>query len=340
MKNVKQLKNLDFRVTFKSKGCVNFDSNDQKFELRDMKLLKGQVYDNVLFAKKIYYNNPDGSYSFLYKISSEALRHAIFIESMPFLNPIITQLPQVFYNAIATPAMISRGYMQADKMKSLKRKSPLTITDAVEKGEKRNVISIDFHSRSGAKNASTDDKGDTSIYFIENVGENEYVSEGNIDLQELQFISADPSYDRMGVDVDGGVNGEIFIDSLNRNFPSSEKRFGYYYIKNTITEDEWAERGVLLSKDDVDYLVKYILKNILNAKIVRRNALCVIDKLEVSFDNRQTYQNVELKDLDDFYFMVDEKYQEASEEKIIENSLKISEKNSEKTSKNLLKNKK
>lgn len=327
MEKTISVKNIAFKATFNGNGCVNFDSGDQKFELCRFDILKGKVYDNVLYAKKVYYKQDDGTTTFRYKVSSEALRHAIFSEEMPFMNPTIQQLPQVFYNSLGTPAMLARGYMFAGDV-SLKRKSPLTITDAVETGKERSLISIDFHSRSGAKNTDTkgaEDKKDTTIYNIENVGNNQYVAYGNIDLQELQFVSADPSYDRMAVDIDGGVNETIYLDSLNRNLPTQDKRFGYYFIKNAITEDEWAERGVLLSNDDVDFLVKYILKNILSVNICRRNALLSIEKLEVTFDNGNSYQELRLDNLNDYYFEVVSKYQEASEEKILKNRQKIDE---------------
>lgn len=326
MKTIK-VKSIGFKATFKGNGCVNFDCNEQKFELQRFEILKGKVNDNVNFAKKVYYPQEDGSIQFHYKVSAEALRHEIFKEDMPYINPIIQQIPSVFYDALGTPAMLSRGYMFANEI-SLKRKSPLTITDAEEVGAKHNAISIDFHTRSGAKNTETkgeEDKKDTTLYSIENVGRVLYESEGFINLQELQFISADPLYDRMGIDVDGGINEQLYLDSLKRHLPSKEKKFGYYYIKNSITADEWAERGVLLNSEDVDYLVKYLLRNILHTQILRRNAMFAIDKLAVSFDGGHTYEDITLDNLNDFYFEVVSNYIEASEEKILNNKQKLEE---------------
>ncbi len=326
MSNVKTLKGISFRATFSGTGCVNFDSDEQVNELYGMKLLKGKTYNNVKFAKKIYRKNGDGSWNFKYKVSSEKLRHEMFKLEMPYDSQNKRGDDFTYYRAIATPALVSRGYMSTEDV-TLKKKSPLGIEDAIEVGEFRDVISFDFHSRSGAKKVKEEDdeKSDTSIYKTENVGKNKYVSEGFIDMQELQFLSADPSYDRMGIDVDGGVNETTYLNALNRNFPSKEKKFGYYYIKNAITEDEWAEYGILLTNDDVDFLVKYLLKKILNIHAYGAGATFNIEKLEISFDYGETYREIKLNELNDYYFDVICKYQEASADKIRANRAKMEE---------------
>ncbi len=319
MSNVKTLKGISFRATFSGTGCVNFDSNEQKYELMRMGIIKGTMNDNVSFSKKVYYLNPDGTYSYKTKVSADALRHAIFIKEQRFQNPTIQQIPETFYAALGNPALITRGYLFPGEDITLKRKSPLTITDAIEIGDKWSVIPDETKSRSGAKGANEDGKSDTSFYKKNNIGEKEYIANGYIDMQEMQFLSADPSYDRMGVDVDGGAKETIYLDALNRNLPTQGKKFGYYYMSNSITQDAWAERGILLSKDDVDFLVKYILKKILDIAIHRATGEFEIKKLEVSFDNKRTYQELTLNNLDDFYFDVIPDYKEASEEKIIAN---------------------
>lgn len=319
MRKFENVNAIGIKATFKGNGCVNFDAGEQKFELMGMGLLKGKVNDNKSYAKKVYYKDANGNTTFLYKVSSECVRHAIFSENMPYQSPTITAVPQVLYNALAMPSMLTRGYMIANKNFALKRKSPLTITDAVEDGEKRSVISFDFHTRCGEKNVAKceDESKDTTIYSVENVGNVTYKADGNIDLQELQFISADVLYDRMAVNVDGGKFEKIYLDALKHNLPNFDPKFGYYFIKNTIYQDEWAERGIMLNEESVDYLAKYILKNILNVKVVKRNAIFEIESLKITVNGEEI--EVTKDNINDFYFGVAEKYQQASEDKILAN---------------------
>ena len=340
MKTVK-IKALHYKATFEGVGCVNYDAaSQQKYELNSKKLLVGDYRDNASYAKKSYFVE-NGQDVFLYKVSSEALRHAAFVEEMPYINPTVLQIPHVLYNALAHPALLCRGYMFTTKDSlGLKRKSPLCLPDAIEDGPKRTKVCLDIHTRAGEKNTAVKDEDmakDTTLYSIENVGNNFYKTSGAIDVQELQFISADPTYDRMGLDADGGEYEGMFMDALRRNFPDFKGGFDYYYMQNQVSQDEWAERGILLDNKSVDYLVKYILKHIMNIQIYRRNAWLKFRSLEVSFDNEKTFVEITTDNIDDFFFDVDSKYRVADEQRIIKNkelSEAVKEIKKEKSTKN------
>lgn len=333
-----QASSVSFVVKFKGNGCVNFDSAEQAFYLRNIGILKGATHDNMSYAKKSFSFGNDGNEGFKYKVSSECLRHAMFKDEMGVqVNENVMQLPMVLYNAIATPAMIERGYMFAAKPSTTTKKTIVTITDAIEEGRNlRYDVHFDFHSKSVKKentakaDAKNDDdvKGGTSIYSIENVGEITYTADGVIDMNEMQFISLDDTYDRRAVNVDVQSNKDIYMDAISRNIPNFGGKEGYYYIKNNYAHDEWAEHGILLSEDDVDFLTKDIIKRILNINIYRRNAILKCQSLSIMyFDENGVEVSVDINanNINDYKFVPVGNYNEANEELILANRKKYEE---------------
>lgn len=332
MVNFKNVRAIKFAAEFDGMGCVNFDSSTQNYFLNANGLgSETTTNKNVLLAKKIFKNlvNDEGKNraKFKYKVSSECIRHAMYEDVMPFQNPNISSVPTILYNAIAMPCYITRGYMfTPQNCNSLRKKSSVTVCDAVENGEWRSSLTFDFHSRTGEKNTSVKEDGDpkdTTIYNIENVGNITYTSEGYIDMTELQFIPADPLYDRMAIDADGGVNERIYLDALKRNLPTFDGNFDYYYIDNTYCQDEWAERGILLNTESVNYLVKDILKRIMNVNVIRRNAYFKFKSLKIAviMDGGDTEQWIDItpSNVDTFNFEYFCKYSIADENKIAAN---------------------
>ena len=323
MEIFKEVRTVKFTAYFKGNGCVNFDSGDQSYFLSKSKLFNGKLNKNVLLAKKAFKTcedeNGDIAYKFKFKVSSECLRHSIFEECMPFQNPNIMAIPHVLYNAIATPEYILRGYMFTQKnVNTLRKRSALTICDAIEEGAWRDTTVFDFHNRTGEKDQEVknkDDAKDTTIYSIENVGNLTYKAEGFIDLTELQFISGDVIYDRMAVDADGGQNEIIYLDGLKRNFPTLSPKFDYYYMQSMYTKDEWAERGILLDNESVNMMTKMALKNIMKINIRHRNATLSFDKLIISVisNNGDCSDELEVTNVDELTFDPYIKYLPADE---------------------------
>lgn len=336
MKQFNNVRSIQFELVLNGDGCVNFDSVEQLEYLRSVGIVRygdpnfyksGSALSNILFSKKNFRINPEdeNTTEFHVKTSSECLRNAIFKEGMPMQSPTVMSIPHVLYAAIAHPDSIIRGYMFASKTITLRKKSPFYITDAEEVGPWRRSIVTDFHSRSGEKLSNEgkgdDDTKDTSIYKIENVGKVTYIAKGGIDVQELGFISGDPIYDRMAVNVDGGVNEKIYLDTLSKNLGIVNPEFKYYYLNNAYTSDEWAERGILLDANTVNRLIKRVLKNILNISIIRRNAFLKTSKLMVTVFTDGGSETIEmtLDNLDDFNFYYATNYVETNEDKILQN---------------------
>lgn len=321
MKIFDNVKSLEFRVRLNGDGCVNYDSKEQMYTLANNGYRKGSgiFNENVKYAKKRF--NSDNTFS--YKQSSDCIKHEMYKDCMEFMNTRLSYIPMVLYRALAQSSYLMRGWVFTDGAK-ISRKSCVTITDSVS-DIKHNYVDMEVHSTSGAKGEKPkdkDDKGNTSLFFEENVGKEQYSFDGYIDLTEIQFISLDPVFDRLNVDVDGGENEEIFLTALKENF-GDDIKIDYYYIKSSITEDEFAERGILLNRDAVDSMVKDTLKRIMNINIWRSNSYLKYDSITVYVNyNNGTREEIpidNIEDLSNYYFNYFEKYQVADIEKIMNN---------------------
>lgn len=331
----KVIKRINFDLQLSGYGCVNSDSTEQIHFLLNTGIVdkndcgfvkNGKPLSNITLSKKNFRQTENGEYEYRIKVSSECLKNNIF-DTMKFKNPSIVTVPNVFYRALANPDMIIGGYMYPKKGNvTVKKKGVLCITDAEETGRWRRYVNADFHTRSGMKESnegkSSDDAKDTSIYKIENIGSIQYLAKGSIDVAELRFIPADPIYERLSVDVDGGKNEEIYMNELAKNSVNFTPEFKYYYLENSYTADECAERGIMLNDETVDAYIKRIIKNMLNINIMKRNAYLKTDKLTlmINYTNgEQETIDVTLDMVDDFSFDCVNPYKEADMEKILAN---------------------
>lgn len=331
-----KVKSIQFNLLLNGVGCVNFGSSEELDFLLRTGIIKwndngfvknGKPLSNVLLSKKNFRQTEDGTYEYHVKVSSECLRNNIFKDTMRFQETSITTIPHAFYRALANPDMITRGYMYPYKGGvTIKKKGPFYITDAEEVGPWRRFVSSDFHSRSGRKELNdgkdSNDANDTSIYKIENVGAAKYMAVGGIDVAELRFIPADPVYERLSVNVDGGPYETIYMNELKRNTVNFTPEFKYYFLKNSYTGDEFAERGIMLNDESLNMLIKRVIKNMLNIEVLRRNAYLRTEKLtlRINYTNgEQDVIDVTPDMVDDLNFDCINPYNEADEEKILAN---------------------
>jgi hypothetical protein len=333
---MRKIKSINFDLQLNGYGCVNSDSTEQIYFLLNTGIVdkndggfvkNGKPLANVILSKKNFRQTESGDYEYHIKVSSECLKNNIFSDTMRFQDPSIVTIPAAFYRALANPDMIARGYMFPKKGNvTVKKKGVLCLTDAEETGEWRRYVNTDFHTRSGMKESnegkSSDDAKDTTIYKIENVGSIQYLAKGAIDVVELRFIPADPIYERLSVDVDGGQYEEIYMNELAKNSVNFTPEFKYYYLENSYTADECAERGIMLNDETLDTYIKRIIKNMLNINIMKRNAYLKTDKLTlmINYTNgEQETIDVTLDMVDDFSFDCVNPYKEADMEKILAN---------------------
>lgn len=275
-----KVKQVNFKFELEGNGIVNFDSGDQKYlwnrESKEGNKNKFTSSDNNnVYAKKVYYRDENGVLRYKIKISSDALRNAIFKGDAIATNPTICHHKSLLNSFIGSTLGLVRGYMFAGKNETLKRKSPLTITAAIQTNNAESHM--EFHSRSGQKKVNDDSgSGDTSIFNKETIGEITYEGKGFINLQDLEFISCDPIFDRYSFNSD---DYGILKTFLSKNIPGFNSELGYYTLKSSLIDV--AEYGIKLNNENVVFLVKETLKRILELNIVKAGAYAKISKLSV-----------------------------------------------------------
>lgn len=258
-------KTILFKLTLQGHGVVNFDSNDQKWYHNQQDGVSLVRHDNVSFAKGRYYRKPHTD-KLLKKIviSAECLRHNMYINEMPNYSTNIMHHRPSLLNFLASKAAVERGYMFATKAATLKRKSPVNITEAEQFGLAKS--SIETNSNSGVKTSKTDEDaaGDTSFYAREMVGDITYEALGSIDIDELQYISLSPNYDRLAVDPDMAAE---YLDTLSADLGSRVPEPAYYRKSKSLTTVP--EYGILLTDDQTKGLVSDILTRLMSINIAK-----------------------------------------------------------------------
>lgn len=286
-------KQILFRLGLVGNGCVNFDdSKTQAFTLKklgiidpsitinnNIKLAKKQIYD----TGEIYINSRGEEkpiYDYKLKISADCLRHHIYEHDVEAITQAIQIDDRIFCNYLLSDVGLTRGYMFAksvDVGKTLKRKSPLTVTDAIQTNNNRSNL-MEVGSTTGART-------DTSFFTVEKIGDVEYVAKGLIDLKTLAFISADDRSDRMAIESKWCDNG-LVDDILKLHYgTNAQYEIGYFTTSAKYITNTFAEFGILLGDKIVSNLVKHILTNILKLDIRRNTAWTKCAKLEIKLVN-------------------------------------------------------
>lgn len=282
------MKQILFKVVFNGNGVVNFDdSKNQKYTLSKYKIAP-KLDDNTKLAKKIFFETKDENgnpiMDYKIKVSADCLRHGIFENEVDVVDKSIMQMDNVFARYLLSPVGLSRGYMfpHKDSLLTIKRKSPLTITDAIQIDGNKSNIEV------GSKcevDSTTGKRSSTSFFYTEKIGDTTYESKGVIDLKQLMFVSADAKFDRLAINPDW-VNIGLTHDVLKSYFGENAKEeYGWFTSMNKYFGPAMAENGILLNDEIVDALVKFILKGILGINIRRNNAWFKTASLQIKVVN-------------------------------------------------------
>lgn len=332
-----KVKHLNFELHLEGNGIVNFDSKDQKY-LWNRESKEGNKNDftskdnNNMYAKKVFFRDENGKLDYKIKISSDAVRNAIFKGDAIATNPSIMHHKSLLNSFIGSTMGLTRGYMFAGD-ETYKRKSPLTVGSAIQSNSA--ISYMEFHSRSGAKKVGDDsNKSDTSIFNKENVGDITYKSKGFINLQELQFLSCDPIYDRCSFNSD---DYGILKTVLSNTLPNFDNELGYYTLSTSAINV--SEYGVKFNNEQTLYLIKELLKRIININIPKATAYAKFESLKIQLVTDvlkpQNNKVIEIKsiedidaldfDIEDYFVLEDEslaKAQRAEIEEVIREKIK------------------
>jgi hypothetical protein len=263
---MKKVKNILFKMEIKGVGIVNYDGSEQRWVIKDTSLnhMKS-IHNNVSYAKKRFYGTLEDT-KFKLVISSDCLRHEMFKKDVPFHTPNVISNETILTSLIASPALLTRGYMLVSEETSYKRKSPLIITYAEQTND--SISYLENFSSSASKNTDkTKETADSTFFKKEVVGDVVYETNGFIDLMNLQFVSCDQIFDRLSFNSD---LFDIYKKFLQTRIPSFDSELGYYQIKDSMIEI--GEYGFKLSNDILVILVKDLFKRMISMNIQRKDA--------------------------------------------------------------------
>ena len=271
-----KVKNILFRMKLNGNGIVNYDSSEQKWVFNNLPTenfnhMKTR-HDNVSYAKKRFFGaGNDANYKIV--ISSDCLRHNIFIKESQTQSPNLIHNESLLYSFIASPTSLLRGYLFA-KDETLKRSGALSITDAVQSND--SISTLETFSRSGAKNTDVDKEGsDNSFYKKEVIGDITYQTSGVIDLMQLQFVSCDQIFDRYA------FNSDLFPfykQLMGSKLPNFNSELGYY--QQIGSDIKIPEYGFALTNENILFIVKDLFKKLLILDIHKKNAFANTGVLE------------------------------------------------------------
>jgi len=271
-------KTILFKLELEGRGIVNMDSNDQKYLASKTHLKSGSGHNNVSYAKKDFYEDEDGKLKYRIKISRDTLMHDMYKNEIISQNPSILHHDALLYSYIGSPVSIVRGYMFANsnKNKSIKRKGAITFCDAEQTCNA--VSNIETFSRSGDKveNDGTTDKKDNTFYHKETVGNIKYDAIGSIDLMALQFLTCDHVFDRYSFNPD---HFDLYKEFLSKKLPNFNSKLGYYQLNDSSID--MPEYGVLLSNENILFLVKETLKKLIELNVRRKGAFAKTASLKI-----------------------------------------------------------
>ena len=323
MNNSKKIKSIAFRMQLEGNGVVNFDGDEQKnilkFQCGTSINDNGGKNSNYKFAKKEFFELPKEEqterkkFGYRLKISSECLRHAIFNE---IYNPSIVYTDALLAHYTFSKSRLLQGWMWADASKtkpSLVKRSAVAISHASSNA----VPFLEIQTQDIPKEKTSDDSS-TSLYYRENVGHVKYNVDGFIDIEDLQFLSVDPFFNRLAVDSSWVEGDNCLMDKTFMNlYGCIPYKKGWWQSTTQHLSRYVGEYGVKFDNEFVVSLLKELLKRLLHIKITRATAYAKTSKLEINLNPLSDGEWIELTEemIDELSFdNLYEFYTEVSEE--------------------------
>lgn len=312
-------------------GCVNTNGNVNpntgKAESEDG--FKNKVYPkkrgNQLYVSK----NCIRSHFFLNEARGFLLSGKVGFNNQKGDDGVLTisskEMPEVSQTIASSYLGLLRGYMLTEKGgESIKRKSPLTITDFVNIADSQPNLNEVMVNHLALTEDGTKDKN--SLFYAETWGDTQYFAKSIINIENLQFISIDS---RLGHrEVDFGINPkkenldseiEAFKQRLVENITEIAKRRGW---DSTGVEIEYGlflrkdalfafpEEGFLLKQKALNILVKETIERLKSFHIVKSSGFLKVDSLDIGYSHQldRTLDDVKLDKLlfTEFYHKYDE----------------------------------
>lgn len=295
MQKVTGIKSVDFKITAKGHGVVNWNGPTTLQS-------DGKIVDNHSLPKLRGYTNMTGELSEKgYKlkkdpadidfkknpmyISQNCIRHHLFRDQAYDLH---SAKEKNLEKVLASITGLVRGYVVPSSQ--CKRTSPLLIEDFVDQLGNGNFEQM---GRSGTKAKELDDDGkekkSNSHFSKTTFGDTLYISYGSISIEQLQFISLDKKFDRASMVIKESQGEEVaalvqeFVQSLNPNLKPAAIFHKNYVRRGTIFEE--GECGILLDDDAIQSLVEEILTRLSELSIRQAKGYMYVDEVTVDYND-------------------------------------------------------
>ena len=335
---MEKTKQILFQVELEGNGIVNYDSLQQKWVYKayenSVGVNKFSPYKNVKYAKKNFYVDSNNVLHEKIKISRDTLVKAIYEDNIIAHLPSITLYDTVFYNYLSSPASIMRGWLFASKTGGLKRKGCVSMIDAEQTSDTISHMETFAKQeyrpeKDASESKNEDDKGEANFFTSETCGDITYRTEGSIDLEFLQFISADHLLDRLNINPD---KFDLFKSYYEQRFGKSDIKLDYYQTKTSIID--MSERGILLPEEHVKIIVKDFFERLTKLNIKRRNAYVRVKSVKIKLVNNPLTDTMTSSDgwidlnttpIDDIQYSIHEFYTLKNSDSHIEQNKKYAE---------------
>jgi hypothetical protein len=287
MNKVTGIKSVDFKISAKGHGVVNFNGptrlmgdegkeveNHTMPKLRGYTNLSGKVKNETGYKYKKQAEDIDFKKTPLY-VSQNCARHHLFKDQAYDLH---FAEKKGAIDILASVTGLLRGYVIPSKQ-SLKRTSPLLLEDLVDQLGNGNFEQL---GRSGERDKS-------SFFSKTTFGDTHYIGYGSISVEQLQFISLDDKFDRAAMIIAKIKGDEIakrvesFVQSLDE---SRTPKVTYHnnYVRNGAIYDE-GEEGLMLDDIAVDILITEMLERINGLTIRQAKGYMYVDSVELDYND-------------------------------------------------------
>ncbi len=297
MEKVTGIKSVDFKITAKGHGVVNWNGPT------NLAQENGTTVDNHTLPKLRGYSNLSGKVKdtgYKYRkeptdinfketplyISQNCIRHHLFREhafDIHYANRLeLTNLTKI----LASITGLVRGYVVPHSQN--KRTSALLMEDFVDQLGNGN---FEQFGQAGERDSS-------SFFSKTTFGDTQYLSYGSISVEQLQFISLDKKFDRQAMEIKENQGEELaenisqFIKSLNPDLNPVAQFHPNYVRKGTIFEE--GEVGILLDSDAIRALIEHTLERIEGLSIRQAKSYMYVD--EVTIDFNDSHKMMRIKD--------------------------------------------
>jgi len=286
MKRITGIKSVDFKIIAGGHGVVNWNGSTEVAgpdgvtvknhalpKLRGFSPFNGRVKAENGYRYRKSADDINLAETPLY-ISANCLRHHLFKDhAMDMHQATAKNIDQI----LATYTGLIRGYMVPDS--GLKRESALFVEDLVDTLGNGN---FEQFGRAGSRDSA-------SFYSKVTFGDTQYIGYGSISIENLQFISLDPKFDKAAAIIREG-EGEKLAQSIQDYIQSIDAdndpkvTFHPNYVRNGRIFND-GEAGLVLNEGAIQALVWITLEMIQELGIRQGKGDMYVDEIIVDYND-------------------------------------------------------